>query len=78
MSGDDYDTSIVSLKLMSLNRRVQSVPGDGNCLFSSVADQLIKHPTQPFEGDHKLLRFMVVEYLKKNKAVMEVVIIQLI
>ena len=72
MSGDDYNTSIVGTKLISLNRRVQSIPGDENCLFSAVADQFMNHPTQPLDGDHKLLCFMVVQYLRNNKEQMEV------
>ena len=43
---------------------MQSIPGDGNCLFSAVADQFMNHPTQPLDGDHKLLCFMVD--FKKN------------
>ena len=66
------DTSIVGTKLMSLNRRVQSIPGDGNCLFSAVVDQFMNHPTQPLDGDYKLLHFMVVQYLRNNKEQMDV------
>ena len=56
---DDCDTRV--LKKPKLRGRVQKVNGDGNCLFSSVADQ--------YFGDarlHYVVRFMCYNYLEQH------------
>ena len=42
----------------------QNVPGDGNCLFNAVCDQLRRLKIARMR--HKELRKCAVEYLRKN------------
>lgn len=66
-SHEIVDTTTLAAKLMSLDRRLQNVPGDGNCLFRAVADQFQHHPTMPINLDHKDLRKAVVSYMRTHK-----------
>ena len=72
MSNEIYDVEMLRVKLCSLNRRIQAIAGDGNCLFHSVADQLQNNPYDPIELDHKQLRGMVVDYMRDNRCDLEV------
>ena len=72
MSNEVYDVEMLRVKLSSLNRRIQAIPGDGNCLFHSVADQLQNNPYDPVNLDHKQLRGMVVDYMRDNRCELEV------
>ena len=72
MSNEIYDVEMLRVKLCSLNRHIQAIAGDGNCLFHSVADQLQNNPYDPVELDHKQLRGMVVDYMRDNRCDLEV------
>ena len=63
---------MLRVKLCSLNRHIQAIARDGNCLFHSVADQLQNNPYDPIELDHKQLRGMVVDYMRDNRCDLEV------
>ena len=76
MMSDQQDLSIIAVKLASLNRRPESVKGDGNCLFRAVADQIANHPRRGHPITHQMLRFTVVNYLKNNKEEMHVSVIK--
>ena len=66
------DATTIAAKLMSLERRIQKVPSDGNCLFHSVADQISNHPTQPVPITAKHLRSSTVQYLREHKVTLQV------
>ena len=72
MSNEIYDVEMLRVKLCSLNRRIQAIAGDGNCLFHLVADQLQNNPYDPIELDHKQLCGMVVDYMRDNRCDLEV------
>ena len=55
MMADEQDLNLVHVKLLLLNRRIENVAGDGNCLFHAVAHQLSTHPTRPYPCSHQLL-----------------------
>ena len=64
---------MITAKLESLSRRAVDIPGDGNCLFHLVADQLMNHPLDPQKHlNHITLRQMVVEYLRNHCEELEV------
>ena len=64
-----FDVQMLETKVYSLNRSMEYTPGDGNCLFHSVTDQLMNHPTRPHDCDHKLLRFLICQYMKQLKGI---------
>ena len=33
MTADEQDLSLIHVKLLSLNRHIETIEGDGNCLF---------------------------------------------
>ena len=72
MSNEIYDVEMLRVKLCSLNRRIQAIARDGNCLLHSVADQLQNNPYDPVELDHKQLHGMVVDYMRDNRCDLEV------
>ena len=59
-------------KVLSLHWKSHKVPGDGNCLFYAVADNLRYHPVNPMMVDHKMLRQTMCLYLKNHKQELEV------
>lgn len=48
--------------LSSLSLKVKYIDGDGNCLFRSIADQLLGNPEQ-----HGTIREKIVTYISDNK-----------
>ena len=75
---DQQDISMIAVKLASLNRRPESVEGDGNCLFQAVADQIANHPHRGHPITHQMLQFTVVNYLKSHKEEMHVSVMKYI
>ena len=69
---NDYNADMLLLKLLFLNCVRHEVPGDGNCLFSLVVDNLNYHPTHPLNVTHKMLWKAVCDYLKNHKSDLEV------
>lgn len=67
MSNDYVDATTILVKLNSLQRRIENIEGDGNCLFRAVADQLCHHPTHPVNMTHQELRRHTVHYMRKHK-----------
>ena len=72
MMSDQQDISMIAVKLASLNRRPESVEGDGNCLFRAVADQIANHLHHGHPITHQMLQFTVFNYLKSHKEEMHV------
>ena len=58
---------ILAYHMLQLNRRIEKVPGDGNCQFHAVADQMSRLPdVEPWMTDHKELRARAVAYLARR------------
>lgn len=72
VSHETIDATTISAKLMSLDRRIENVQGDGNCLFRAVCDQLRNHPTMPVDITHTQLRQATVDYLRENQITLQV------
>lgn len=72
MNNEMVDATTIAAKLMSLDRRIEKVPSDGNCLFHSVADQIANHPTQAVPMTHNHLRRSTVAFLREHKATLKV------
>ena len=71
-SDESFDTSTILAKLNSLDRRIEDVAKDGNCLFHAVADQLSNHPTKPIPITHVHLRQALVNFMMNYKPLLEV------
>ena len=68
-----YDSNMIHAKTLSLNCQLESIPGDGNCLFRLVADQLLNHPFKPIDIDHITLRKACVNYMRMYQSDLEVI-----
>ena len=73
MTDNLYDNNMIQAKTLSLNHQLESIPGDGNYLFRSVADQLMNHPFRPIDIDHITLRKACVNYMKMYRSDLEVI-----
>ena len=74
MTENLFNKNMITVKCMLLNRHFEPVPGDGNCLFQAVSDQLLNHPFSPLNLDHITLRHVAVNYMRLNKATLEVIL----
>ncbi|ELU14639.1 hypothetical protein CAPTEDRAFT_108175 [Capitella teleta] len=60
-NGDPFVTFAIQLGKMGLE--IRDIPGDGNCLFRALGDQLEGHGR-----NHLKYRHDVVEFIRKNRA----------
>ena len=62
MANDFDDFSSLNTQLGTLGLTLKQIPGDGNCLFRALGDQLHGN-----SNDHFLYRTKVVNYMKQNR-----------
>ena len=62
MANDFDDFSSLNNQLGTLGLTLKQIPGDGNCLFRALGDQLHGN-----SNDHFLYRTKVVNYMKQNR-----------
>ena len=62
MANDFDDFSSLNTQLGTLGLTLKQIPGDGNCLFRALGDQLHGN-----SNDHFLYRTKVVNYMRQNR-----------
>ena len=59
---EDEDVSALVAQLRPLRLALREVPGDGNCLFRALSDQLYGE-----DARHAEIRADVVDYMRRNR-----------
>lgn len=62
------ETRVLSKLLQDLGLCLVEIPADGHCLFSAIGDQLRRSDNGGAEHNHKSLRRMAAEYMRRNEA----------
>lgn len=55
----ETETSRFSTQLRLLGLRIKDVPGDGNCLFRALADQMVGDESFHFEYRKDVVKYMI-------------------
>ena len=59
---EDEDVTALAAQLRPLRLALREVPGDGNCLFRALSDQLYGE-----DARHAEIRADVVDYMRRNR-----------
>lgn len=77
-AGSERRALLVKLNGCNLTMTNPETPGDGNCLFRALADQVCKTRNYPPTAvDHQVMRHCIIQYMEMNRSDLEVWILYL-